>query len=619
MCRPTNPRMAPTAVAAAALLVYGLGLAALVWAFRRDAFKDRRHGLRVSLSLSMGWLCAGGILVVGVWGYETARVKLHRQIVSELESVGRIVEQQLDGEVSAAARALDRVAKEIGAVGGKPTARQLDSLRHAQELHPYLLQVRLTGAKGDVLFENSVSGKLDPRSRVAHAVSMDGKTYVSNPFRSPAFDKYVLNVSVPLPGKEAGTLGTRYDLERELQELTRAARFNQSGYAVILGDDGRVISHPDHTRVHDDLSAYPAFVAAREGRSGSLVAVNKAGRPRLFFYRPLKSPATVDATPLVLLTEIDQDEVTRSIRVLRLEFLLAAFLVAVLCLLFARLLSSQLEKPLLDLGDVARRVEGGDLEAKASRVAADEVGRLASAINGMVQGLQERERQRAVFGQYVARQVSDKLLKGQVELGGEHRRVSILFSDIRNFTTMSEKLPAGDVVRFLNEYFSEMVDAVFEHDGMLDKFIGDGIMALFGAFETETGPAAEKKNAIQAVRAALKMQALLAKINGERATRGEPAIAIGVGVHTDDVVLGNIGSHKRLQYTAIGDGVNTAARVESLNKELGTTILITETTHALVSDAFECRPVRDAALKGKSTAIKFFEVVSARAASAPAA
>ena len=115
-----------------------------------------------------------------------------------------------------------------------------------------------------------------------------------------------------------------------------------------------------------------------------------------------------------------------------------------------------------------------------------------------------------------------------------------------------------------------MVDAVFEHDGVLDKFIGDGMLAVFGSLDEEPD------HARRAVRAALRMKALLAKINGERAMAGQLPIAIGIGIHTDDVIVGNIGSRKRLEYTVIGDGVNTCSRVEALNKEFGTTILITE-------------------------------------------
>jgi adenylate cyclase len=153
-----------------------------------------------------------------------------------------------------------------------------------------------------------------------------------------------------------------------------------------------------------------------------------------------------------------------------------------------------------------------------------------------------------------------------------------------------------------------MVEAVFEHGGVLDKFMGDGMMAVFGSL----GNIPDHPR--RAVMAALRMKALLAKINGERNMSGKPPIAIGIGIHTDDVIVGNIGSRKRLEYTVIGDGVNTSSRVQSLNKEFGTTILITETTYASVKDSFECRLMPAAQLKGKIKALQFYEVVSVKSA-----
>ncbi len=161
-----------------------------------------------------------------------------------------------------------------------------------------------------------------------------------------------------------------------------------------------------------------------------------------------------------------------------------------------------------------------------------------------------------------------------------------------------------EVVSFLNDYFSEMVDAVFEHGGVLDKFIGDGMLAVFGSLDEEPD------HARRAVRAALRMKVLLAKLNGERSVAGRLPIGIGIGIHTDDVIVGNIGSRRRLEYTVIGDGVNTCSRVESLNKEFGTTILITEATHAEVGDEFECRLMPETALRGKAKALRVYEVTS---------
>ena len=236
----------------------------------------------------------------------------------------------------------------------------------------------------------------------------------------------------------------------------------------------------------------------------------------------------------------------------------------------------------------------------------DVTGRLAASLNQMAAGLQERDHVKEVFGRYVSTQVSPQILDGKVSLGGESRRVTVLFSDIRSFTAMAENMTPAQVVTFLNDYFSEMVDAVFEHNGMLDKFLGDGLMAVFGAFgDTPDHPR-------RAVLAALRMKALLAKINGERAMAGKPPIAIGIGIHSDDVIVGNIGSRKRLEFTVVGDGVNVSSRLQTLNKEFGTTILVSETTFGALNDEFECRQMPDTPLRGKGKELKFYEVVSVK-------
>jgi class 3 adenylate cyclase len=212
----------------------------------------------------------------------------------------------------------------------------------------------------------------------------------------------------------------------------------------------------------------------------------------------------------------------------------------------------------------------------------------------------------------VTTKVSEKILQGNLKLGGELRNLTVLISDVRNFTAMSEKMAAEEVVAFLNHYFSEMVEAVFEESGVLDKFIGDGLLAVYGSLdETPDHPR-------RAVRTALRMKERVEKINDERAAVGKPPIAIGIGIHTDDVVVGNIGSRRRLEYTVIGDGVNTCSRIESLNKEFDTTILITESTYAELGDEFVCRPMPEAHLKGKTNVPKVYEVVSEKTPAAPA-
>jgi adenylate cyclase len=308
----------------------------------------------------------------------------------------------------------------------------------------------------------------------------------------------------------------------------------------------------------------------------------------------------------VLLTEIDEAEQRAPLLTLRRELALGVLLVLLGGLVVAHQVSHSIQKPLQTLGDFAIRVGSGDLTGRASVGGRDVAGRLAASLNQMAVGLQERDHVKEVFGRYVATQVSAQILNGQANLGGESRNVTILFSDIRSFTAMSEQMTPAQVVTFLNDYFSEMVDAVFEQNGMLDKFLGDGLMAVFGAFgDTPDHPR-------RAVLAALRMKALLAKINGERAMAGKPPIAIGIGIHSDEVIVGNIGSRKRLEFTVIGDGVNVSSRLQTLNKEFGTTILVSQATHDALNDEFECRQMPDTPLRGKGRELKFYEVISVK-------
>lgn len=585
---------------------------ALLLAVHFRWFSEIRGGFLMVMLLAMVGIGMLSSLLVGVWGYEEARTILYRQIVADLENVGGIVEQQTERDISGALALLVKLAEELApALGSRGSAPVQERMRQVEEINPEFLQLRLTDNQPRVIAERSITGVVEPMSRVAAAVSLEGKPFASDPYLSPTFNKFVLNLSVPVrspAGVAIGTLGARYDIQAALQQLTGSARFNLSGYAVVVNSDGHVLAHPDARRVNDDLSSYAAVRKALGGETGSLTAANKAGLQRLMFYRPLKSPGTLNPKPLVLLSEIAASEVEHALNLLRLKFFAAVAIVAVGSALLAWQLAGSIKRPIQQLVHLTEVVAQGDLTVKASSTGRDEIGQLSDAFNQMVSGLQEREKVKSVFGQYVATQISEKVLKGEVNLGGESHVVTILFSDIRSFTALSEHMSPTQVVAFLNDYFSEMVDAVFEQGGILDKFIGDGLMAVFGAF----GEAPD--HAKKAVRCGLRMKSRVSKINGERSIAGKPPIAIGIGIHTDEVILGNIGTHKRLQYTAIGDGVNTCSRVQNLNKDFGTTILITDTTYALVKDEFECRKMPEANIRGKEKALEFYEVVSSKLA-----
>ncbi|MBS4097907.1 MAG: adenylate/guanylate cyclase domain-containing protein [Sulfuricella sp.] len=224
---------------------------------------------------------------------------------------------------------------------------------------------------------------------------------------------------------------------------------------------------------------------------------------------------------------------------------------------------------------------------------------------------EERERARVtqIFGRYVSGDVVEMLLKAKnlPDLGGESRQVSILFSDIRNFTTISEKLAAHEVVEMLNTYLERACAAVLQEGGTIDKFIGDAVMAQFGS------PVRHPDHALRAVRAALALERAAADFQGwmaERfAGRGLPEFHIGVGIHSGVAVIGNIGSRQRMEYTAIGDTVNTASRLEGVTKSLGCAIVVSRQTLEACGGAVLTGKTEAVHVKGREQAVEVFEVI----------
>jgi len=203
----------------------------------------------------------------------------------------------------------------------------------------------------------------------------------------------------------------------------------------------------------------------------------------------------------------------------------------------------------------------------------------------------------------VTRQVADHLMKGNMNLGGELVPVTILFSDIRQFTSISERMEPRVLLDFLNEYFSGMVESVMHHDGVVDKFIGDAIMAVFGA------PVPEPDDALRAVRAALEMLTRLRKINVDFKARGLPEIKAGIGLHCGQVVAGNIGHVDRMEYTVIGDAVNLASRLEGMTKELECDVVLSEDLYRQVEKDVDAEPLQRIKVKGRDREVMVYRLV----------
>jgi len=216
----------------------------------------------------------------------------------------------------------------------------------------------------------------------------------------------------------------------------------------------------------------------------------------------------------------------------------------------------------------------------------------------------EKRKVAKLFGRYVSRDVYAQLMSNPdlAELGGKRREMTVLFSDIRGFTSVTERGDPEELVAQLNEYFSRMVAVVFRHHGTVDKFVGDMVMALFGA------PLDDAAHAEHAVAAAVDMVRELGGLNRAWAAKGMAQLDIGVGVNSGDMIAGNIGSSSIMSYTVIGDNVNLGSRLESLNKEYKTRIIISDATRTRLESEYDIRPLGDVVVKGKSKAVAIYEI-----------
>jgi len=220
----------------------------------------------------------------------------------------------------------------------------------------------------------------------------------------------------------------------------------------------------------------------------------------------------------------------------------------------------------------------------------------------------EKKKIRGAFQYYLTASVINELLKDptKLKLGGDKKDLTVMFSDIRGFTTISEKLTPEELVHLLNEYLTAMTDIVFKYEGLLDKYIGDAIMAVFGA------PVDQPDHALRSCRTALEMMATLKGLQQKWAAEGRPFVDIGVGINSGDMVVGNMGSNMRFDYTVMGDNVNLSSRLEGINKEYGTHIVISEFTYEVVKEEVFCRELDAVRVKGKKLPVKIYELICER-------
>lgn len=280
-----------------------------------------------------------------------------------------------------------------------------------------------------------------------------------------------------------------------------------------------------------------------------------------------------------------------------------------LAIFFIFLFSMTLTSPIEKLADMINLVSKGNFDVKARThvKSHDEVGDLAEAFDHMTEGLKERDKVKSLFSKFHGSSVAEDLISKDIGVGGQAKDVVVFFSDIRGFTAFSEKRSPEEVVEMLNEYFGVMVKIINAHGGVVDKFIGDAIMAVWGA------PRSSDRDAHNAVRACLEMRKALEKLNEVRISRNQPPINIGMGLHAGRAISGTIGSDERMEYTVIGNTVNTASRIEASTKAFGADLLVTDSVIEKIGEDFKIELAGAAEVKGRSEALKMFKVRGYRA------
>ncbi|MCB9741863.1 MAG: HAMP domain-containing protein [Alphaproteobacteria bacterium] len=371
-------------------------------------------------------------------------------------------------------------------------------------------------------------------------------------------------------------------LRQQLRAVQEAAGLSTPVYTLArVGEATRFVGMTqEEAFIGDAYELRPGVRASFEGGgAGSEGPYGDAHGQWISAWAPILDGA--GEVVAVLQVDAHADDLVVELMNRDIQRLLIALLTGLVAVLVNIPVSRGIARPVEQVAEAARRIERGQLDVQLPEAGHDEVGQLVRSVNRMARGLREREQLRNMFGKYMATQVVQELMSaGELSLRGELREVTVLISDIRGYTALTEELGATEVVALLNEYFSILVDVVLEGDGVIDKFMGDALLCWFGA------PVPSEDHPEKAVAAAERILERTAAWNAERVARGLSPVATGIGLALGTVVVGNIGSPQRLEYTAIGDAVNLASRLCSM-AEAGEVLLTKAVRDAVPGAAHE--------------------------------
>lgn len=411
----------------------------------------------------------------------------------------------------------------------------------------------------------------------------------------------LFSIGVPFPD-ENGAIRHVVVADIRLDRLQKAFTLGGARTLYLVDSRGSVLAHSNDQMALDgtNLKHVPIVDEALSRGNGAMRGQKRFKDPSQ--QKWFVGAYSKTAFGLTVVTQAPEEIILEPARLVRRDAYEVAGYVLSGALFFVILFALSLTHPIEKLHEATEYVARGHFDVRAKVRTHDEVGELAKAFNHMVEGLQERDKIKNIFNKFHGSSVTEDLLKKDLNLGGTRKQVTVFFSDIRDFTKFSEGHTPEEVVEMLNEYFQIMVSIITSNKGIVDKFVGDAIMAVWGA-PNSTGQDREF-----ALKAALEMRVALNDLNSKRLSRGHTAIKIGMGLHSGPAISGTIGSSERMEYTVIGDTVNMASRIEASTKAFGADLLVSETVTQGLEQFFIFDLAGSAEVKGKSEPIKMYKV-----------
>lgn len=514
-----------------------------------------------------------------------------RQIESGLRSGGQIFRKLIDQrnrQITTAASILSRDHAFLQAFAGTDedratTLSALESLRSRIDAD----RIVISSLEKKIVFDtgrpNAHSGDF-PFPDLIDKADADGAAYA---FGILDGELYAVAVSPLLAPAPIAWLCPAFQIDDQFAREIKTYSNLEITFAHAAAD-GKLFASTLTPEKQDALRSF----FKRETPPFKEIANLKLAGDHLISY-PLPLPTQSGTVAAILQRSLDA-ELAPYMRVER-TYLVLALVGLLLSVAIGMWIAKTVSSPILQLAEGTRRISRGDYTSRLTVRSNDEIGVLANAFNQMSGGLAERDQVRDLLGKVVSPAVATELLRGDVALGGEEREVTVLFSDLRSFTSMCEGRSPQEMLGILNHYFTRMSGIVEKHGGIVDKYVGDAMMAIFGA------PLALSDGADAAMRSSIQMMQALDELNEEWRSGGRPSLSMGIGINTDVVVAGNMGSQTRLNYTVIGDGVNLASRLEGLTKtpEYDARIIVSGATLMKARGRYRTRPLGKVAVKGR--------------------